>query len=146
MIKKNRLLHCFLISLVIFNLAGCKPASSPITTTKRFFSLWQQEKYDEAFSLVVKSEPVSENQWKVSSLNEEEKKVLIENTKENSGKVLNYTVQNTVPIKEETLKKLQVAEGYEVYFNTETEKQGSKHSRYYLLKVDGVWKILPPIN
>lgn len=136
----------FLFLLITIICAGCKLVSSPINTTKQFFSLWQKEKYDEAFSFVVKSEPAGENQWKVYPLNEEEKKTLIENTKESSGKLLSYTVQNAVPIREEVLKKLQVNEGYEVYFKAETEKQGSQNAQYYLLKIDDVWKILPSIN
>ena len=143
--QQNKFLTCLLIWLIVFGLTACK-GGSPMATVKQFFSLWQQEKYDKAFDSVVKSKPTGENLEKVSFLTDEEKRKLVETTKNNSGKIVEYSLQNIVPLKEEALKKLQVSEGYEVFFNIYTEKQGPTHNSYYLLKVNGAWKILSPIS
>lgn len=124
-------------------LASCT-VNSPINTTKQFLSLWQKEQYDQAFSSVIKTVPQENNKSKLESLSAQEKETLIKNTKENRGKLIKFNVQNAVPLNADILEKLQVAEGYEVFFYTETEKEGAKNNRYYLLKINDNWRILAP--
>ena len=137
-----KLKNLVLAVIFAFLLASCT-VNSPISVTKQFLSFWQKEQYNQVASLIVKATAQENNKFKIESLSDEEKTEFIKTLKEEKGGLGKFEVQNAVPLNKEVLDKLQTNEGYEVFFYTETEKKGSENKKYYLLKVDDKWRILP---
>lgn len=136
---RNWLIKFIPVLFSFFLLAGCQVAS-PINTTKDFLSAIQQNNWEKASGFLVANEGQS-----VQLLTGPQKQAWIKTNQEKLGKVTGFTVQNTVPLKEDQLAQLGSQEGYQVFFELQSQHQGSQHLDAVIVKHDNSWKLIAPV-
>jgi len=111
-----------LLSVILFS--ACTVAS-PLTTTKNWLEAMKNDNYEEAANFV-------EGENSDGFLNE---------YKETNGKIVEYEVQNAIPLGSEEIEKLGVTEANTVYFKVRFENSEVENKKEILVKKDGEWKV-----
>ena len=130
----------FITFLLCLLLGACQIAS-PTKTTEIFLEALSQNQYDQALEMVIIQDKTT-NQLRF--LVEEEKQNWINNTQSQLGYIKQYSLQNTITLKEDVLDQFGVKQGYEVYYSLNSERGGSQNQKIYLFRINGDWKILVP--
>lgn len=113
----------FLLSVIFFS--ACTVAS-PLTTTKNWLEAMKSDNYEEALKLM-------EVQKQEEFLNE---------FKNKNGKVVEYEIQNAIPLNSGEIEKLGVTEANTVYFKVRFENAEIENRNAVLIKRNGEWKVV----
>ncbi len=130
-------MHHLLLSLLFGLLFTACTIVSPTTTTTNWLKALQNQYYDTAVDYMV----VTDNN-QLRSLTQTEKNTFISEYEKQYGMITGFSVDNQIPLNEETLNPLGAQQGYEVYFTLGSEKAGKTQERRFVIMVTGEWKIV----